>query len=114
MVSGDFFADIPAGGDLYLLKSILHDWPDDKCEEILKSVHRAAPGQPARWSWKMLLPDTPQPSPVTLMDMNMLVMLGGRERTAGEYSALLKRCGYEVERVIPTGGMFGVIEAKRV
>jgi hypothetical protein len=43
----------------------------------------------------------------------MLVMLGGRERTAGEYTALLKRCGYEVERVIPTGGMFGVIEALR-
>ena len=62
----------------------------------------------------MLLPDTPQPSPVTLMDMNMLVMLGGRERTAGEYSALLQRCGYAVERVIPTGGMFSVIDARRV
>jgi hypothetical protein len=62
----------------------------------------------------MLLPDTPQPSPVTLMDMNMLVMLGGRERTAGEYTAILKRCGYEVERVIPTGGMFSVVEARRV
>jgi hypothetical protein len=48
------------------------------------------------------------------MDMNMLVMLGGRERTAGEYTGLLQRSGYAVERVIPTGGMFSVIEARRV
>jgi hypothetical protein len=114
LVAGDFFTEMPQGADLYLLKSILHDWPDDKCEEIVKNVHRAA-GEGSRLVIvEGLLPDTSQPSPVTLMDMNMLVMLGGRERTAGEYSALLKRCGYEVERVIPTGGMFGVIEAKRV
>jgi hypothetical protein len=114
LVSGDFFNDMPAGGDLYLLKSILHDWPDDKCEEIVRSVHRGAAEGSRLVVVEGLLPDTAQPSPVTLMDMNMLVMLGGRERTAGEYTALLKRCGYEVERVIPTGGMFGVIEAKRV
>lgn len=113
LVSGDFFGDIPPDGDLYLLKSILHDWPDDKCEEIVKSVHRAAPEGSRIVIVEMLLPDTPQPSPVTLMDMNMLVMLGGRERTAGEYSALLERCGYKVQRVIPTGGMFSVIEALR-
>jgi hypothetical protein len=114
VVSGDFFTDMPAGGDLYLLKSVLHDWPDDKCEEIVRSVHRGAAEGSRLVLVEGLLPDTPQPSPVTLMDMNMLVMLGGRERTAGEYTALLKRCGYEVQRVIPTGGMFGVIEAKRV
>jgi hypothetical protein len=113
LASGDFFGDISGGGDLYLLKSILHDWPDDKCEEIVKSVHRAAPEGSRLVLVEMLLPDTPQASPVTLMDMNMLVMLGGRERTAGEYTALLQRCGYEVARVIPTGGMFSVIEALR-
>jgi len=113
LVSGDFFGEIPGGGDLYLLKSILHDWPDNKCEEIVKAVHRAAPEGSRLVVVEGILPDTPQPSPVTLMDMNMLVMLGGRERTAGEYTALLKRCGYEVKKVIPTGGMFSVIEAVR-
>ena len=54
------------------------------------------------------------PSPVTFMDMNMLVMLGGRERTGGEYTALLRRNGWAVEEVIPTGGMFNVIEAVRI
>ncbi|MEA2239434.1 MAG: hypothetical protein QOC81_4158 [Thermoanaerobaculia bacterium] len=113
LVSGDFFGEIPGGAEIYLLKSILHDWPDDKCEEIVKSVHRAAPEDSRIVLVEMLLPDTPQPSPVTLMDMNMLVMLGGRERTSGEYTAMLDRCGYKVERVIPTGGMFGVVEARR-
>lgn len=114
LVSGDFFAEVPGEAEIYLLKSILHDWPDDKCEEIVRTVHRSAPKDSRLVLVEMLLPDTPQPSPVTLMDMNMLVMLGGRERTAGEYSDLLKRCGYAVERVIPTGGMFSVIEARRV
>jgi hypothetical protein len=113
LVSGDFFAEVPGGGDLYLLKSILHDWPDDQCEAILKSVHRAAPEGSRLVVVELLLADTPQLSPVTLMDMNMLVMLGGRERKAGEYAALLQRSGYAVERVIPTGGMFSVIEAVR-
>ena len=114
LASGDFFSDIPGGGDLYLLKSVLHDWSDDKCQEIVKNVHRVAPEGSRLLIVEMLLPDTPQPSPVTLMDMNMLVMLGGRERTAGEYTALLQRCGYEVERVLPTGGLFSVVEARRV
>lgn len=114
LVSGDFFEAVPPGADLYLMKSVLHDWPDDKCETIVKNVHRAAPAGSRLVLVEMLLPDTPQPSPVTLMDMNMLVMLGGRERTAAEYTEILKRCGYEVERVIPTGGMFSVVEARRV
>jgi hypothetical protein len=114
LVSGDFFEGVPPGCDLYLLKSVLHDWPDDKCEAIVKNVHRAAPAGSRIVLVEMLLPDAPQPSPVTLMDMNMLVMLGGRERTAREYTDLLNRGGYEVERVIPTGGMFGVMEARRV
>jgi len=76
-------------------------------------VHRSAPEGSRLVLVEMLLPDTLEPSPVTLMDMNMLVMLGGRERTAGEYTSLLQRCGYEVSRVIPTGGMFSVIEARR-
>ena len=55
-----------------------------------------------------------QPSPVPLMDMNMLVMLGGRERTSAEFGALLGRCGNAVERVVATPGPFSVIEARRI
>ena len=113
IVPGDFLTEVPPGGDLYLLKSILHDWPDDKCEVILKNCAKAAVPGTRLLVVEMLLPEE-GPSPVTFMDMNMLVMLGGRERTAGEYTELLRRCGWAVEQVIPTGGMFSVIEARRV
>lgn len=117
LVAGDFLTDAPAGGDLYLLKSILHDWPDDACETIVRNIHRTAARDSRLLVVEMTLPDGPAggaPSPVPLMDMNMLVMLGGRERTASEFAALLARCGYRVERVVPTPGPFSVIEARRI
>jgi hypothetical protein len=110
VVGGDFFKECPPDGDLYLLKSILHDWPDDRCTEILQSIHNAAKPGAKLLVIEMLLPDTPQPSPVALMDLNMLVMLDGRERTAAEMAALLATGGFRVERVLPAG-MFSLIEA---
>ena len=109
-VGGDFFAEVPEGADLYLLKSILHDWPDDKCLEILKNIRRAAKPGATLVVVEMLLPDTPQPSPVAFMDLNMLVMLGGRERTASEMAALLASGGFRVTKVTPIG-LFSLIEA---
>lgn len=111
LVAGDFFEEVPQGGDLYLLKSILHDWDDARCETILRNVRRAAGPGAHLLVVETILPPPPQPSPVTFMDMNMLVMLGGRERTAEEYGEMLARCGFTLSRVIPTGGMFGLLEA---
>jgi len=111
LVAGDFFTECPTDGDLYLLKSILHDWPDDRCTEILKSIHGAAKPGATLLVVEMLLPDTPQPSPVAFMDLNMLVMLGGRERSAAGLTALLATGGFTVTRIIPAG-MFSLIEAK--
>lgn len=113
-VGGDFFDRLPEGGDLYLLKSILHDWPDAQCDAILRNVHRAARPDARLLIVETILPEAPQPSPVSFMDLNMLVMLDGRERTGGEYTEMLRRTGFEVERIIPTGGMFGLIEAQKV
>ena len=110
IVTGDFLSEVPSGGDLYLLKSILHDWPDDQCEVILKNCARAAGSGGRLLVVEMILPEE-GPSPVAFRDMNMLVMLGGRERTAGQYTALLQRGGWKVEEVVPTGGMFSVIDA---
>ena len=113
IVAGDFFQSVPAGGDLYLLKSILHDWPDDACVSILKTIHAHAADGAKVLIVEMVMPEEPQPTPVALMDMNMLVMLGGRERTPREFGQLLAAGGFMVDRVIPTGGMFSVIEAHR-
>lgn len=112
VVAGDFFTSVPAGADMYALKSILHDWPDEKCIDILKVVHRnAAPGARVLIV-EMLLSATP--SPVNFMDLNMLVMLDGRERSAEEYGAMLREAGFVTERVVATRGLFSVIEARRV
>lgn len=112
LVAGDFFIEVPADGDLYVLKHILHDWDDDRAAAILKNVRRAS----SRGKVLIIdgvLPDQPQPSPVSLMDLNMLVMLGGRERTASQFTALLARTGFRVDRLIPLPGMVSLIEASR-
>lgn len=113
LVGGDFFGTIPSGGDLYLLKSILHDWPDERCAAILRNIHAAAKPGAKLLVVEMLLPDHPEPTPVAFMDLNMLVMLNGRERTAADLSKLIGDNGFRVTRVIPTGGMFSLIEAER-
>ncbi|HKO54778.1 MAG TPA: methyltransferase [Thermoanaerobaculia bacterium] len=113
LVAGDFFGDVPRGGDLYALKSILHDWDDEKALAILRAVHRAAEPGAKLLVVETVLPGTTQPSPVAFMDLNMLVMLGGRERTASEFAQLLRDGGFSVTKVIATGGMFQLIEARR-
>jgi len=113
LVAGDFFSSIPSGGDLYLLKAILHDWPDDRCAQILRNIHSASKPGAKLLVVEMLLPDHPQPSPVAFMDLNMLVMLSGRERTAAELTKMLADSGFTVTGVIPTGGTFSLIEADR-
>lgn len=112
-VAGDFMKEVPRDGDLYVLKSILHDWDDAHCDQILANVYAAARPGAHLLLVETLLSEPTIPSPVTFMDLNMLVMLGGRERTAAEYGEMLRRAGFAVERVIPTGGMFGLIEAVR-
>jgi hypothetical protein len=113
LVAGDFFSNVPSGGDLYVLKSILHDWPDDRCATILRNVRSASKPGAKLLLVEMLLPDHPQPTPVAFMDLNMLVMLNGRERTAADFTKLLRDNGFNVTSVIPTGGMFSLIEADR-
>jgi hypothetical protein len=113
IVGGDFFKEVPAGGDLYVLKSIVHDWDDERALTILKNVHRAARPGSRMLLVETLLPERTEPTPVNLMDLNMLVMLGGRERKAGEFAALCARAGYQMEKVTPMPGLFNLLEFSR-
>ncbi len=109
LVSGDFFEAVPAGADLHLLKQIVHDWDDERATRLLPNCHRAlAPGGTLLLV-EMVVPADNQPSPAQAMDLNMLVLLGGRERTEEEYRALLQAAGFRLERVIPTHSPFSVI-----
>src|SRR5215204_2907383 len=114
LVSGDFFEAVPEGADLHLLKQIVHDWDDEGATRLLRSCHRAlAPGGKLLLV-EMVIPPDNQPSPAQAMDLNMMVVLGGRERTEEEYRHLLQATGFRLERVIPTRSPFSVIEAIRV
>ena len=110
---GDFFVKVPEG-DGYLLKSILHDWDDEHCDKILQTIHRSSKAGAKLLVFEMVLSDDPMATPIKLMDLNMLVMLNGRERTAEEYGALLSKAGFRLERVIPTQGLFSILEATRL
>ncbi len=110
----DMFKEVPAGGDIYLLRFILHDWNDDESRQILKTVRAAMPPAGRVLIVEMLVPETNEPGFVQLMDINMLVMTGGRERTATEYGALCAAAGLRLVRTIATGTPFFVVEAEPV
>jgi hypothetical protein len=100
-VGGDFFERVPTGGDLYVLKSVLHDWDDERALQILRNVHQAsAPGATVAVI-EVLLPSQPAPSPAHLANLMMLVAHGGRERTLEDYADLLARAGFRLDRTIP-------------
>jgi C-methyltransferase len=105
---------VPPDGDLYLLKQILHDWDDAHCLVLLKNIHWPAKPQSKLLVVDMVVPDQPEPSLVPLPDLAMLVLLGGRERSGQDFVSLLRRAGYRAERIIPTAGLFSVVEAVRV
>jgi hypothetical protein len=112
LVAGNFFERVPAGGDLYVMKHIIHDWDDEKAAVILRNCAAAARSDATLALFELVLPDQPVPNPVPyLMDLNMLVMVNGRERTAADYRALLARSGWRMTRVVPTAGEFSIVEA---
>jgi O-methyltransferase domain/Dimerisation domain len=112
--SGDIFHAVPAGGDVYLLRFILHDWNDDQSRRILDVIRRAAAPAARVLIVEMMLPENNEPGLVQLMDINMLVMTGGRERSGEEYCRLLTESGFRSARKILTGTPFAIIEAEAV
>ncbi|MFD9726250.1 methyltransferase [Streptomyces sp. NPDC059072] len=89
---GDF-ADVPAGGDVYVLSRVLHDWDDDRCLEILRDCARAMPAHADLLVVERLLPSDGSPSLATAWDLHMMCNVGGRERRADHYAALLDGAG---------------------
>jgi SAM-dependent methyltransferase len=113
LVGGDFFDAVPDGADVHLLKQIVHDWDDEQATRLLRNCHRALHPGGKMLLIEMVIPPDNRPSPAQAMDLNMLVVLGGRERTEEEYRRLLEAAGFHLERVIPTHSPFSVIEATR-
>jgi hypothetical protein len=110
-VAGDFFVEVPAGGDAYVLAQILHDWDDERCVTILERCRRAMPPHGKLLVVELVLPPGEEPFFGKWLDLHMLVMAGGRERTAAEYDALFRPAGLALARVIPTPPGPSVVEA---
>lgn len=112
---GDFFEAAPAGADLYLLKSILHDWDDDRAATILGHCREVIPDGGRLVAIEPVLPEVVDPdgSPSAyLSDLNMLVNVGGLERTRDEFADLLERSGFALGQVtsLPAPAFFSLIE----
>lgn len=109
VVSGDFFVSVPEA-DIYILKHIIHDWDDEQSLLILSNCARAL-GQKGRVVLvEVVMPEDHRPSWTSLMDLNMLAVLPGRERTAREYRDLLGRAGLRLEHITHTASGFDLIE----
>ena len=114
MVTGDFFESIPAGADAYYVQHIIHDWDDERSLKILANVRQALVG---RHDGKLILVDcvVGQASGVEMskwLDLEMLLMPGGRERTRSEWDALMSKAGFEITQTAPIALGKSVIEAK--
>ncbi len=114
LVAGDFFASVPAGGDAYVLKWVIHDWDDEHSVAILRSCRRAMARDGRLLLVERVVPERIDQSAdtqgIVLGDLNMLLWTGGRERTAAEYRALLPSAGFTLARIVPTATQLSIIE----
>lgn len=110
LASGDMFSSVPAGSDAYIMKHIIHDWPDDQCAQILKACRKGVnPGG------KLLVVDSViQPgndfSPSKFLDLQMLIFPSGCERTEKQFRHLFATAGWKLSRIIPTAALDSIIE----
>jgi hypothetical protein len=107
----DFFNAVPPGSDIYLLKSVLHDWDDTLSQRILCNCRRAmAPSSRLLIIERTLRDRGEQDSATAMLDLHMLVMYGGRERSLAGYRRLASAADLEVQQILPTDAGFHIIE----
>jgi SAM-dependent methyltransferase len=111
-VAGDFFQAVPEGGDAYVMKWIIHDWEDEKAIRILKNCRRHMRPDGRLIIVDCVVPENDEPDFSKTFDLNMLVMTGGKERTAAEFEQLLAAAGFKLLRVIPTDVPTSIVEGQ--
>lgn len=112
IVHGDFFVCVPTGADAYILKDVIHDWDDDRAGAILARCRQAMSREARLLLVEMVMPERTEQAPIAVqLDLQMLVVTGGRERSQAEHRGLLGRAGFERVRVIPTASEASIVEA---
>ncbi len=109
-VDGDFFASIPAGADAYFMRHIIHDWEDEKALRILENIRRVITEHGRLLVVESVIPPGNDPFFGKLLDVTMLVIPGGQERTEEEYRTLFGKAGFRLARIVPTQAEVSVIE----
>ncbi|MCI0353552.1 MAG: methyltransferase, partial [Acidobacteria bacterium] len=109
-VSGDFFQSVPAGGDAFVMKHIIHDWDDARALTILNNCRKASPKAKVLLL-EAVLPAGDEPHFAKMLDLEMLNLPGGRERTEDEFRTLFAQAGYRLARVVPTKSPLSILEA---
>jgi hypothetical protein len=113
IIAGSFFEKIPEGGDLYMLKSILHNWDDESCRKILSNIYKAMTSTSRLLILESVIDEGNEPSFGKMTDMLMMVAVGGKERTKAEYESLLTRTGFRIRKIHPTISPLSLIEAEK-
>jgi len=113
IVPGSFFDAIPTGADAYVLRHIIHDWDEEKCLSILRNCHRAMSAESKLLVIESVIPAGNDPFPGKFLDLVMLLIPGGKERTEMEYRELFDQAGFELTRIIPAGSAVSVIEGRK-
>ena len=113
-ISGDFFEHVPKGGDAYYMQHIIHDWDDQPALKILGNCRRALEGNPngVLLIVDAVVPQDSEPHTSKWLDLEMLLMPGGRERTKPEWHELMNKAGFEIARIVAMKGAESVIEAR--
>lgn len=111
-VAGDFFKAVPAGGDLYMMKWIIHDWNDDQAITILRNCRNQMQRNGKLIILDSVVPENNEPDFSKFFDLNMMVMTGGKERTKQEFEQILNAAGFKLVRVIPTEVPTSIVEAE--
>ncbi len=114
IAEGSFFDDVPEGGNAYVLKNVIHDWPDDDAARILRNVRAAAGVGKHVLLVELVIPAHNREFLGKWFDLEMLLGLQARERTPAEYQRLLDRAGFRMTRVVETASPFSVVEAKGI
>jgi hypothetical protein len=108
----DMFQAVPPGGDAYIMKHIIHDWDDERAGTILRNIRRVLPKDGRVILIEAVVAPGNQPDLAKFIDIEMLMMTGGRERSADEFRALFEANGLRLTRIVPTNAPLSVIEAR--
>jgi O-methyltransferase domain len=111
-VGGDFFKEVPAQADAYVMRWILHDWSDEESVGVLTNVRKVANPNARLMVVESVILETPEFDMGKWMDLNMMVMATGRERTIAEFRDLLDQAGFALEQIVPTRSPLSIVVGK--